>query len=357
MLFFDNAQLQYFVYVSEQNFEMFNSTYLGVDTPQKTILSAQVHKNVLTCPDRFAPTREVKKSLEQITRVHQYLYHEPLVCMSLEEMHLNHVSGDKIVGFLLDQSIPDSIMRMEELLLAEGGLNKTIRDYISEEFDCDKTLSFPLLCVFMYIKTYKLNYADALEELFNLPLKDTVCKDCIEVSKETDKAKCSDYHNFKVLQEYRFNPKELLDISDDSANDPDYSRKRDVFNISCDSSSERSSQKMCESVSNPFLSPVKSLSISNPFLSPSSSPTKSTDNEEQENASESIGSRNWVNSSLIFDPQINSTALVQQNPTCSSKKRPQSPLIPCGHCSKQFSNRHNMKLHLIRKVHEHGYFI
>ena len=340
-----------------QNFEMFNSTYLGVDTPQKTILPTQVHKDIMACPDRFAPSKEVKKSLEQIVRVHKYLYHAPLVSMSLEEMNLSHVSGDKIVEFLLDQSIPDSIMRMEELLIAEGVLNKTIRDYISEEFDCDKTLSFPLLCVFMYIQTHKLTYTDALEELFCLPLTDTVCKECVDVSKDKDKAKCLDYHNFKVLQDYRFNPNELLDISDDSVKDPDYSIKRDVFNISCDSSSKKSSQ-VCETVSNPFLSPVKSLSLSNPFLSPSITPPKSTDHEEQEIASESIRSRDWANSSLVFDPQINSTALVRLNSPSSFKKRPsQSPLIPCDHCSKQFSNRYNMKMHLIRKVHEHGFYV
>ena len=315
---------------------MINSSLLGVSTPQKsTIFLCQSPPKKIVYPERFAPTKTLMKSLVQIKRAHRFHFHEPLVCMSLEDINLTLSLGNTVIDFLADHDIPDSMMCWEELLVKQGCLNTTIRDYIAEEFNCDKEHSFPLVCVFMYMNQNQVGLNKAVEELFILPIKNTVCEECVGIE-VIDKVKCSNYWNSKILQARRnLVYEESLNLSDDSVNDPDcILDKVESYTLSSNSQSTSSVQQG-NVVSNPFLSPQKEQ-ISNPFLSPCKSDIFDF------RVSSPVSKKHELSRSFRFAPKFNSTASSPQH----VKKGPTN--ICCEHCSKKFSNRNNMKQHLIR---------
>lgn len=320
---------------------MFNSSILGVKTPKKrTILQCQSSPKSLKCPTRFAPSKVLKKSLLQIKRVHRFFFHQHHVCKSLEDIDLSHSKGKNFLEFLVDRDIPDSMIQMEELLLQENCLNATVRDYIAEEFDCDKELSFPLVCFFIYMNQTNVTLNEAIEELFSMPIENTVCEECIGLElNDDDKVKFSDYSNLKALHVRRNNVSDdSLGRSDDSVDDPDCILEKEVGEtVSSNSESDTSVVEVSVDISNPFLSPQKEIQVSNPFLSPCKS-----DIYEFKDGSSPLSKKIEVSAAFKFDPQFNSTA--------SSPKtfRKGISKICCDHCSKIFSNRYNMKLHLIR---------
>ena len=210
---------------------MFNSSILGVKTPKKrTILQCQSSPISLKCPTRFTPSKVLKKSLFQIKRVHRFFFHQHHVCKPLEDIDLSHSTGKNFLEFLVDRDIPDSMIQMEELLLQKNCLNATVRDYIAEEFECDKELSFPLVCFFTYMNQTNVRLSEAVEELFSLPIANTVCEDCIGLElNDEDKVKFSDYSNLKALHALRnVVCDESLGCNDDSVDDPDCILEKEV---------------------------------------------------------------------------------------------------------------------------------
>ena len=157
--------------------------------------------------------------------------------------------------------------------------------------------------------------------------------------------------------------------SDDSLNDPNCvipSDEGPSDDSTSDDSTNGTSPKKTKQVkvikiSNPFLSPEKPTPISNPFLSPE----KTGDVFEYSDADEvNAKFKNPLMSSTDSDPELdnfspnaNSTTSFQHpgEPFTSDLQcvKPPAKLystykVICEYCAKSFTNKYNMKLHMIR---------
>ena len=334
---------------------MFNSSFLNIETPKKNYIRqvelTPVKLGVFNEP--FRPSWSVKKKLSQMLRIHNFQYHQPVKFLNLKELNMNRDVSEEIVAFMATCDIPDTISRLEEIALETEFFNVDLKEYISEEFNCEQKYSFGVLAVFHYMKIFHIGKEAALEELFTLSIKKAVCLKCISgLSSDADKVKAADVHNFQLLKSLRFCDAENdytdqdLD-SDDSMNDKEYKRESDEEESSDESISTpvKNDHKVSKKIFNPFLSPEKDNDVFefsledelipnlkfNPFL-----PTKESDFEQ-------------------FSPDANSTMCSNPFKDIPSEKfvskqssEIRSSSINCEHCVKVFSNRYNMKLHLIR---------
>ena len=325
---------------------MFNSSHLCVETPQKLYLRQIEVTPVKLTPvkERFSPTYSVKKVLKSLNRVHNFQYHEPIELIDLEVLGIERFVGDEIVEFLKTADISDTIVKFEEIAVAQKYFNVDIKEYLAEEFNCPEEHSFPILAVFHYKKKYNIGLEAALSELFTLSTKKSLCCKCVAgLEDESERKQAAEFYNFSQVRSLIFCTTERndidLDIDDDSMDDPNYVFKSDEEILSDISTPLKEKEvKYKTKIFNPFLSPFNpdvidveggkevTKAIFNPFLA-------SDDNSDFES----------------FSPQMNST--VSSNfRKCNSYngKLNKSPIVKCTACEKTFSNSYNMKLHLIR---------
>ena len=327
---------------------MFNSSFLNIETPKKRFLHqlevTPVKLNQMN--ERFAPSYSVRSVLKQLERVHNFKYHEPVEFQKVEELGLTRKSGEYISAFMKTAEIPETIGNMEQYAMAENYWDDDIKEYVSEEFDNQEENSFAIIAVFHYMKAFGIDHEKALEELFSLSSKKSLCAKCVTGPEGTaDRQKAADFYNFSLLQTSLFRSSEQDGLgldSDDSVTDPIFND--DECEVSSDNSVisetvEKHTKK--ETVFNPFVSPTKcvfdfseedSNVVFNPFLASEDS-----------------------NSDLDgFSPAMNSTVTDRKDMSdflparLSLDKVLKSPNVNCQLCPKKFGNRYNMKLHLIR---------
>ena len=338
---------------------MFNSSSLGVETPQKQCLSRdnKTPVKVKKVVDRFKPSYSVRLTLKKLIRVHQFQYHQQVEFIKLEELDMKRDIAIKIREYVKDADISDLVLQFEDVACQTKVYDSEIREYISEEFDIEKELSFSVLAIFNYMKRFQLGVETALEELFSLSTVNSVCEECVtgpETKEEREKS--AEFYNFSSLRSSKSNSQDEsfpLYASDDSDKDPDYDIiKEPEFAInSSESDSSRESgiisvpnkDQTRTTVFNPFLSPEKdvfefnnvnkSATVFNPFVA------------SDESDSEADADR--------FMPPLNSTPKEQDDAVdnflrSSSIQNRKSSRVDCQFCHKNFGNRYNMKLHLIR---------
>ena len=128
---------------------MFNSSFLDINTPSKVTTMDKVKDHTKSqYTRRFVPSERVKRKLSRVNRAHKFFYHNQLEQKSLKELKLNERVDENLVKFLIVKDIPDALNRMEEILVENKYLDQDIKDYISEEFECDKDIA----CVHCYIR-------------------------------------------------------------------------------------------------------------------------------------------------------------------------------------------------------------
>ena len=207
------------------------------------------------------------------------------------------------------------------------------------------------VCIVIYVDAFDISCDEALQDLFYIPHEKIMCVKCNEESGVINSINSVDYYNYKQVQsslnqEWLWGETDLEDIegaSDDSLCDPDYARPsgQDMLQSSQESSvSNKPSIEMSDSIE--LLSLDKELRISNPFLSPDSSIDRLSCISNPFKESGGSGDE-------LFRPVVHST-VYDFSEDCDGltkfvKKR---KVVSCDHCSKDFSNRYNMKLHLIR---------
>ena len=149
---------------------MFNSSSLGVETPQKQCLSRDTRTpvKVKKVVDRFKPSYSVRLMLKKLIRVHQFQYHQQVEFIKLEELDMKRDIAIKIREYVKDADISDLVLQFEDVACQKKVYDSEIQEYISEEFDIEKEFSFSVLAIFNYMKRFQLGVETALEELFFL---------------------------------------------------------------------------------------------------------------------------------------------------------------------------------------------
>ena len=276
-----------------------------------------------------------EKILQQMLRVHHFLNHKEIVFHDLRTFNIEVNTADMISRYLQSNiDLPDAIRKMEEIAIEEGYYSDFLRKYVSEEYSVQEEYSFTVIALLHYYVGNAVSLDDAITELITLSSNKIICIECCSMGEldEDEKRELVKSHNYALLcQEVDgadiISDAESLSDASNSTNDPNYNP-----NESTDSSSKDATD---EEPFSPLLSEFKGY---NPF---------DTSDEEEEDS----GDKYPLNSTVAFNPfhegdsDTDKEHLAEISETPSSKKA-----IECQFCQKVFSNRFNMKLHLIGLV-------
>jgi hypothetical protein len=271
---------------------------------------------------RFCPSESDSKLLIQMLRVHSFLKHEEIEFFDLRTFDIDHKTADLLSRFLQTNiDVPDAILRMEEIAMDRKYFTDFLSKYLAEEYSIQEDYSFTVIALLHYLRKKQVSLDDAITELLSLSSNMTICALCCSAGQNLeDKNKIVNVHNYEILKALNSNEifsDEDLSSSDDSTGDPQYRVEKPS-----DTSSEEIEDRM-EDVDH---SSEKNIGF-NPF--------DSSDDEEVEKPT--------LNSTISFNPfEDSENESISEEKTSSTKKS-----IECDHCKKRFSNRHNMKIHLI----------
>ena len=344
---------------------MINSSALEVETPVKVFIRRKNEVTPVKCDlnKRFCPSAFLKRKLIQIDRVHYFQFHENICFLPLKDLKISkRILNELSKFFQSSMDIPDLIKKHEEIALDAKYYSPLMRDYIAEEFGCLSEYSFCIISVLHYIKRFNVSSEDALCELFLMSTSLSLCPSCTNGDTELERKKLAEMHNFILLESLK---KEFdacvtdLCVSDDSDRDPTC-RPEDLPRSSKDGESSLDSESSQDSNSNNL--EKKTLNTENevyfnPFQSVESCKLVDDDfcfnpfiddlkDKEVYNFDDTEG---VLNSTLSFNPFSESDTDLRKEiiDISSIKVHPRGQDIKCDFCVKNFSNRHNMKLHLI----------
>ena len=297
---------------------MFKSSYLNIETPKK-FLRSKAHISLESSGRRFKPTDLVQGILVQVDRIHKFSFHEQINLIGLEDVGLSYEGSALICEWANTHKKPDIVKSFEELAMSKHFFDSEVHQYLMEEFECREEDAFTIITVFTYMKLYSLGIDVALHEVFVLSNLDSVCQECIESCLlESDEKKLIDEYNFRILNGV------LGVVEDDSFVDPDCKLQATEYVSESDSSDECSIAGEFKNKINIMQHRESHISdVFNPFLD--SSGSDSVDEE--------------------FDPKLSSSI---NELTASVRSVSNRKPILCVHCRREFSNRYNMKMHVIR---------
>ena len=234
---------------------MINSSFLSVETPIKGPIrrSDEVTPvKSVNLTKRFRPSPQIQRQLMQFERVHRFQYHESVRFLPLNELRITF----KLVGALSEFfkqtiDIPDTVKKYEEAAVDSKYFHAQMRDYISEEFDCQIDYSFCIVSVLHYINIFEVCLEDALCELFQFSTSQSLCQQCVSGDDHQERKELADRHNFNLLNGLLM-VKEVSDISDsdDSFDDPAFCGGEDLVSDSSDPSLSEKDTDMSDKISN-----------------------------------------------------------------------------------------------------------
>ena len=258
-------------------------------------------------------------------RVHSFMKHEEVEFLDLRSFNISEKSADELSRNLQTHfDIPDTIQRMEEIALTRKYFTPFLSQYVAEEYSIQEEYSFTAIALLHYINRKGVTVDEAVTELLKLSTCQSICVLCCSAGlNEEEREKIVKLHNYDVLKTLNYFESysdEDISNSDDSTNDPPYLEKEDT-----ESSSEETDEPMGGDAS----SQIQGF---NPF--------DSSEDEESRTGTR----KHDLNSTAFFNPFDDDDSESEQ-----SKSTPKS-VIMCEHCKSEFSNRNNMKQHLIRRV-------
>ena len=321
---------------------MINSSLIESSTPQKEfIFNDSVTPTKVDLKKRICPSGEIMQKLFQMSRVHEFLRHEELKFVDLRKLDVTVTIADKLSIALQGHiDIPDAIQRMEVKGVECGYFSEFLSNYVSEEFSIEKDYSFTAVAVLHYMNFKKTSIEEAVTELLKYSSSKSICKMCCADGKtDSEKEQIVRIHNHQILKTLLSensdsdDSEEDISGSDDSRGDPLY-----TGNTHSESSSSEDSIDML------VKSSVGNLEYFNPFVS--------SEEDEHENKSKKEKFKPAFNSTIVSNPLDKDNkssdpghgAGPSSSSTSSQRKRTE---IKCEHCNVQFSNRNNMKQHLI----------
>ena len=263
-------------------------------------------------------------------RAHKFLAHKEIVFRDLRTFNIDINTADLVSRFLQSNiDIPDAIKRMEERAIEEKYYTDFLKKYVSEEYDVQEEYSFVVIALLHYHVMNEVSLDDAITELLTLSSKKTICIRCCSTGKDVfEKTKIVKYHNYTVLtQEIDtdnvVSEEEILSDASNSTNDPNY--KPEESNDDSENTSDEEAN----------ITKAREQKGFNPF-----------DSSDEENEYDNLHA---LNSTVSYNPYEDDSDSgndqVLRIEASSMKKR-----IECQYCKKVFSNRYNMKLHLIGLV-------
>lgn len=258
------------------------------------------------------------KLLAQMLRVHFFLKHEEIEFLDMRDFGIDMRTADFLSRFLQQKiDIPDAVRRMEEIAVERGYFSEFLSKYVAEEYSILEEYSFTAIALLHYWKIKRVSMEDAFTELISLSSSKSICNlCCLDGHDYEEKMKISKAHNHEILKGLHLNESvEDLSSSDDSIRDPPYKQGSESDDDSIVDEDEDEAQQERKGY--------------NPF--------DSSDDEGSLNAKASL------NSSVSFNPFDDDSESESKFEVNSSSKKS----IECNHCNKKFSNRHNMKLHII----------
>ena len=259
-----------------------------------------------------------RRILLKINRVHSFLEHDDVDLVDLKIIKLS-LADVKMISSSVNEAAkdtPDAILKMEENAIRKGFYSSFLSQYISEEFAVDKEFSFLVVAILQYKYHNMLSVKEAVSEILELSFHQSMCKVCcIEGETEEEKIKMSDKHNLEIIHS----------CSGNNDDEESYSEKKKQYK----------SQNL-NVISVPSEPEEEQHSFDwNPFDSSSESQEESLEVSNYE-----VGSEQQFESTILFNPFDDEL----ESPNLKPKK------IVCNYCNADFSNRNNMKQHLIRSV-------
>ena len=333
-----------------------NSNATAVETPEKmeppnmmyNTTSVRVSESFET---RSSPSTELVRMLLAVDRIHRF-NHTPAL-ESLENMKLT-IKTRNIIRKLFEDfydDLSDWILVLERTSIEAEKFSSFHRDYVHFEFRVQKEYSFAVIVLLNYMKNFSLTPDTAFVEVFRLSLMETFCKECCvdDGIEKIDAKQEIRRRNLNYLR--RVIVKEVIDEGiEDSDDDPDFDLKHG------EPKDDTSSESTTEYDSKIFHSRKKTLLeennkenvdeqiLSNPFV----------DSDENLNDAYEFREESGINpfesseDELEIPKSKNSKERGQLAQKISSSSVKSLPNIKCDHCQKMFSNKYNMKLHLIQ---------
>ena len=331
---------------------MINSSFLSIETPVKLSIRKQDEVTPVKCVNlnkRFKPTPDIQRQLTQFERIHNFQYHENVRFLPLKELGItNNLVSSLSAFFKQTIDIPDTVKKYEEAAIDSKYFNVFLRDYISEEFDCQIDYSFSIVSVLHYVHIYDVTLDDALCELFEFSTSQSLCQLCVRGDDPKERKDIADRHNFNLLNSLLVRKDGDISGSDDSLDDPTCDIGLEPSEEDTDSSSE-----IDANVSEKFPKADDKEFFFNPFLSDNNyAHSEYNEAEFIFNPFEVIdGESNVLNSTIAFNPfggcEGGLGGLNDCSPVAHLKNQ---KVISCDHCGKTFKNRYNSKLHSIREI-------
>lgn len=262
------------------------------------------------------------KLLAQMVRAHFFLKHEEIEFSDLRDLGIDLRTADLLSRFLQKKiDIPDAVRRMEEIALERGYFTEFLSKYVAEEYSILEDYSFTAIALLHYWKNKRVSMDDAITELISLSSSKSICNlCCLEGHNYEEKMRISKAHNLEILKGLELcetSSVEDLSSGDDSIQDPPYKQGKQSDDDSMEDEDEDDDEAQ------------DAIKGYNPF-----------DSSEGE---DSLKLKPSLNSSVSFNPFDDDSESESNCEVNSSSKKS----IECQHCKKKFSNRHNMKLHMI----------
>lgn len=265
------------------------------------------------------------KLLTQMVRVHNFLKHEQVEFFDLRTFDVDIKTADMLSRFLQTNiDLPDAILKMEEIAVVRNDFTEFLRKYLAEEYSIQEEYSFTVVALLHYQRKTGVSLDDAITDLISLSSNKTICSLCCSSGRSVkEKEKIVKFHNYGILNgldilDHESNRDDSNSDDNNSTSDPEY-QESDVSSGEIEDRSKDLASKQRKGY--------------NPF-----------DSSDEETSDPKLS----LNSTISFNPFDDSESEDEHklgNSSSSSKKS-----IKCDHCNKQFSNRYNMKLHLIGLV-------
>lgn len=254
----------------------------------------------------------------------------PLEFVPLRELHSIAESSNAVLSKLVQYRIPCVVQEIEARALQASLIKDNTLEYIAEEFNCTRQLCFPLFLVLQYMVKFQITVDEAVTELLVLSgFESVVCSKCNEIERMSSSEIYVETDNPNLLTEAGDNYPFRRDINIGSECSYGDHESYGVMELQ----QRKLKEKCLSKISNPFFpSPGKAdvyefkeaeLSqsiVENPFF-------MSSDDE----------------STISFTPVAHSTIMRQD-------ESPVKKSLKCEHCHRAFTNRNNLKVHLIRNV-------
>jgi hypothetical protein len=150
-----------------------NSSTCIIETPKKQFISVRSNggTHVLQESERFSPSKNLLKLLDNAERVHRYQFHTEISFTDLSELSfLDRKLANALSMYLISESpdIPNIVVRLEIIAMDTGHYGPFLKSYVAEEFSIPTEYSFCIIAILNYMNSFKITVEDAICDIFQV---------------------------------------------------------------------------------------------------------------------------------------------------------------------------------------------